>query len=111
MIRYVIEITLYASQNLKNIAHYYYDVLQDNKLAESVVGSIADKIDSLQTMPLRHQVWDEGIHTSFVLRRMYIRNYFIYYTVNEEESKVFIIAIISKARDQSNALNEVLQRL
>jgi len=63
------------------------------------VGRIAEAIFSLEKMPLRNAlVMDERLAFQGI-RKFFIDNYIVFYSVSEEEKKATVIRILYSRRD------------
>ncbi|MBR3463752.1 MAG: type II toxin-antitoxin system RelE/ParE family toxin [Clostridiales bacterium] len=103
---YRIRITIQARENLRNIRNYIEFELLAPLAAKNTIAEIKREIQSLETMPERihltpEQPWhDQGVH------RARVRNYYIYFWIDEKQKTVQIISVIYVKRDQIRHLPE-----
>ena len=104
MTSYKIRITRQAREHLREIRRYIEVELLAPDAAKNTIAAIRSQIKSLAYLPGRipltpDQPWhDQEIH------RDRIKNYYIYFWINEEDCTVQIIAVIYVRRDQSRQL-------
>ena len=104
MDEYRIRITRQARDHLREIRRYIGMELLAPIAANNTIAAIKAEMQSLKKMPSRihltpEQPWhDQGV------RRDRVRNYYIYFWIDEENKKVQIIGVIYIRRDQSRQL-------
>lgn len=104
MEEYRIRITRQARDHLREIRRYIEQELLSPQAAKNTIAAIKAEMQSLRKMPARihltpEQPWhDEGV------RRDRVKNYYIYFWIDEEQKKVQIIGVIYVRRDQSRQL-------
>ena len=105
MEEYRIRITRQARDHLKEIRRYIEQELLYPQAAKNTIAAIKEEMQSLKKMPARihltpEQPWhDQGV------RRDRMKNYYIYFWIDEEQKKVQIIGVIYVRRDQSKQLD------
>ena len=104
MKEYRIDFTLQAKEHLKGIYDYIKNELSAPIAARRVVSLIKAEIASFKTAPERLQLVPEEPWTSQGVRRARVKNYFIYYLVDNENKLVHVIGIIYARRDQVRQL-------
>lgn len=62
---------------------------------------------SLSTIPQRIKCIDEKPWGNLGFRKIRVKNYFIYFLINEDRKEVHIIAIIYTRKDQENQLEQL----
>ena len=108
MSKYKIILTPLALEHLQRIADYITNTFQAPDIALRWLDRMEWAIASLETMPLSNVlVEDEPWHNRGV-RRMFERNYFVYYVVDEVASVVRVLAVVYARRDQLTQLGELL---
>lgn len=65
-------------------------------------------MNQLVLMPTSYQVIDEEPWGSQGVRKISVKNYYIYYWVDEEQKIVQILAVIYNKRDQIKQLSELM---
>jgi len=95
-----------AESDLQGIYDYISYVLLEFLTAKKQTDRIMDAVDSLDHMPLRHQLYEhEPWHTKG-LRVLPVDNYLIFYLPDESEGTVAIICIMYGGRDIDRHLNK-----
>ena len=107
MKRYNLKIHAYAEQQLDDIKEYLLHILENQQATLNFLDETSTAIDSLRIMPeriplVRYEPW-----CSRGLRCMVVKNYLIYFWIDETAQQVNIIAVIYGKRDQASYL-EVL---
>ena len=104
MEEYIVRITRQARDHLREIRRYIEQELLSPQAAKNMIAAIKAEMQSLKKMPARihltpEQPWhDQGV------RRDRVKNYYIYFWIDEEQKKVQIIGVIYVRRDQSRQL-------
>lgn len=101
---YLIHITQFAENQLSDIKNYIANDLHAVDSAIKVLGYLEHEINKLSQMPHRivlvaEEPWhSEGIH------KMVIRNFIVYFLIDELNMIVHITAVVHKKRDQLRQL-------
>ena len=104
---YKVRITRQARSHLREIRRYIEYELLAPKAAKDLIAEIKVEMQSLTQMPSRihltpEQPWhDQGVH------RDRVKNYYIYFWVDERNKKVQILGVIYVRRDQSKQLEQM----
>lgn len=106
MDQYHIDFALQAKEHLK-IYNYIKNVLASPIAARRTVSLIKNEIILLKTSPIRVQLVSEEPWYSLGVRRSRVKNYYIYFMVDEVNKIVHVVAIIYARRDQSRQLEEL----
>lgn len=106
MKNYEIRITPDAIDDLTALRDYIVGVLGAPMTAQAYLKKLRAAIAALSTMPDRYQLVEDEPWHSRVIRRMLIKNSFIYYRVDESAKKVYILNVIYGRRNQLVALAE-----
>lgn len=103
---YKVNITKQAEESMRNIALYIAQNLMNVSAAEGHVDAFLNAIEELsyrastvQTIP--EQPWGEK-----GLRRISVKNYYIYFKIYEDRKEVSVLDIIYQGRDQKRRLSE-----
>ncbi len=104
---YTVKVTRQAYEHLLNIKRYIEYELLAPDAAASTLKALKKAIKSLNVMPSRIKLTDEEPWHSGNIRRMHVRNFFIYFWIDEDNSIVHIIAVIYAARDQKTIFESV----
>ena len=104
MDEYRVRITCQARDHLREIRRYIeYDLLAPGA-AKNTISAIKDEMQSLTHMPSRIRLTPEQPCHDQGVRRDRVKNYYIYFWIDEENKKVQIIGVIYVRRAQSRQL-------
>lgn len=99
-----IEISYQADSDLRSIYEYIAFELQSPLIAVEQLKRIENKINSLDEMPERFQIYrKENSHLSGI-RQMCIDNYSVFFYSNKEKKKVVIIRVLYNRRNTEKLL-------
>lgn len=104
---YEVRITLQAQAHLREIRDYIAQKLLAPEAAKSTVQRLGTVMASLSQMPKRVPLVEEEPWRSEDVRVKAIRNFLIYFWVNEAEKTVQVIAVIYARRDQTSVLSQL----
>lgn len=104
MKKYTVRITRQAREQLVEIKKYIEEVLLAPEAATNTMETLREEIQSLEDMPGRVKLTDEEPWRSEGIHRMRVRNYYVYFWIDEINSKVQVTAIIYAAREQTKQL-------
>lgn len=104
---YKIEITQYAFRQLEGIRNYITYELMAPRAAFNLMAKIRKEITELQWFPRRYALVDEPKWLKQGVRRFSVKNFLIYYWIEEELKLVHVIAVIYGRRDQLKQLEFV----
>ena len=104
---YRIIITPDAEYVLIELRNYITDVLLSREIAKRYIHTIRTEISSLSEMPARHKPVDDEPWHSRGIRKIMVNNFFVYYRIDEEQKKVFILNVIYARRDQLRILEQL----
>jgi len=107
MEQYRIRITRQAREHLLEIRRYIEKELLSPMAAKNTVAAIKAEIQSLGNMPSRVHFTPEEPWRSFGVRRTRVKNYYVYFWINEEGRTVQIISVIYVKRDQARQLEKM----
>jgi len=95
-----------AEADLVELRNYISETLQSPGTALSYVEALEREIITLSEMPARYKPVDEEPWRSRGFRRLIIKNFYVYYRIDESEKQVHITNVIYTRRDQLKALTE-----
>ena len=104
---YEVRITLQAQAHLREIRDYIAQKLLAPEAAKSTVQRLGTVMASPSQMPTRVPLIEEEPWRSEGVRVRAVRNFLIYFWVNEAEKTVQIIAVIYARRDQTSVLSQL----
>ena len=97
-----------ARKDLRNIHTYIEHGLLEPETAKKVSDRILKRIRSLDEMPMRFRLYDDGPWRSQGLRVFPVDNYLVFYIPNEDEMTVEVVSIIYGGRDIGKQLEEIV---
>ena len=92
---------------MAEIRQYISVSLQASDTARTLLQTLRDEIRTLSSMPKRFPLTEEEPWRSDGLRKMPVKNFIVYYWVDEERQTVRIIAVLYARRDQKRALRSL----
>ena len=104
---YKIIVTPDAEDDLFDLRNYITGVLLARDTAVSYIRTIRKEIASLSTMPTRYKPVDEEPWHSRGIRKTIANNFFVYYRIDEENRRVYILNVIYARRDQLRVLEKM----
>lgn len=104
MDEYKVKITPQASAQMLELFSYISNTLKEPIAAERLLDELQKSILSLDTMPKRVALVDEQPWRSYGVHKMPVKNFLVYFWVNEELKEVHITAMIYGRRDQLEQL-------
>lgn len=96
-----------AEKDLEALKNYIVDVLKTPQTALAYIRSLREMMISLSEMPARYKVFDDESWHSYGIRRVLVKNTFIYYRIDDNEKNVFILGVIYSKRDQLRQLKKM----
>ena len=107
MDEYKIKVTRQAKEHLALIREYIATELQAPIVAKRMLELLKSEMMSLQTMPYRVKLISEQPWCELGFRRIRVKNYYVYFCVDESRKEVQILAVIYVRRDQTKQLEEL----
>ena len=107
MDEYNVKITPQASAQMLEIFSYISDTLKEQVVAERLLQDLQKSILSLNTMPKRVALVEEEPWRSYGIHKMPVKNFLVYFWVNEEVKEVHRTAVIYGKRDQLEQLKQM----
>lgn len=103
--KWTVNYTNTAEQDLRSVYDYIATTLCAVDTAKNLVRQIMDEIASLDEMPNRYAKYDKKPWKDRGLRFVSVRNYVIFYLPNEKTKTVSIIRIMYGGRDIEKQLS------
>ena len=100
-------VTLDATEDLIELRDYIAYVLLAPDTALSYIRTIRKEIESLSTMPGRNKLVDDEPWRSRGLRKIIAKNFYIYYRIDDDAKRVYILNVIYARRDQLKMLAQL----
>ncbi|HEY8909534.1 MAG TPA: type II toxin-antitoxin system RelE/ParE family toxin [Desulfosporosinus sp.] len=104
MKKYNVFMTHTATEDLKSIAAYIVNELQEPSIAKKLVGNIKESVMSLEQMPTRYSLLRDANLAVQGIRKIMVDNYIVFYFVSEKTNEVTIVRILYNRRDWVNLL-------
>lgn len=104
---YEIIMTPDATTDLVELRNYIADVLLVPDVALAYIHTIRTEISKLENMPQRIAPISEEPWHSRGIRKIIIKNFYVYYRIDENTERVYILNIIYQKRDQLKMLAEM----
>lgn len=104
MKKYTIRITRQAREQLRQIKRYIEEILLAPDAARDTITVIKNEIITLEKMPDRIKLTEEEPWRSEGIHRMRVKNFYVYFWIDEKNSKVQVTAVIYVSRDQDTQL-------
>ena len=95
-----------AQKDIRNIIIYIAKDLAAPQAALDLQDHIEKEINSLKFKPKRIKTVDEQPWKDAGIRKTRVRNYYIYFLVDDEEMAVKVSAVIYVGRDQTKQMTE-----
>ena len=98
-----------AHQDLRNIYEYISFTLLVPDAAKNIVERIMITVRTLESMPERNPLYKEEPWHSQGVRFVPVRNYLVFYTINNKTETVSVSRIMFGGRDISHQLDETIE--
>ena len=93
-IKYKIELSIKAKNDLKNIILYIKNDLKEFSIAQKYILIFKKTIKKLEYFPQKFAIIDDILLKEFKIRKIQIKNFIIFYTISEEKTIVTITRIL-----------------
>ena len=104
---YRIIVTPDAIKDLTGLRNYIADVLLAPETALACIQTIRRKIGGLARMPARNRCVDPEPWHSRGVRKIIVKNFYVYYRIDEAAVTVYVLNVIYARRDQLKALSHM----
>lgn len=104
---YQVKITKYAQRQIKDIARYVKVKLKNPDAAKKLIDDLKTAILSLENMPHRISLTDEEFWRGEGIHKMPVKNYLVYFWIDEIKNIVYITAVVYSKREQKRQLSEM----
>lgn len=105
--KYTVKLTRQAEEQLREIVDYIRFTLQAPNTASKMLDALAEEIYSLDQFPYRAPLTEEEPWHSQGVRRISVKNFLIYFWVDEAQKNVQVTGIIYGRRDQRHQLSSL----
>ena len=93
MKKYVVEVSKTAEQDLENIISYLKYDLAGDIIADKYKMLFKQKLKDLENVAGSMTILDESLTGHKNIRKINVRNYIIFYVIDEEKSKAIVVRI------------------
>ncbi len=104
----VVKLTETAKEDLRNIAYYIAEQSKDKKLATDFVKELREKCKILESFPEIGAVPRDRILISNGYRFLAHKEYLIFYSYNNEENSVCVLAVFNSKRDYMKVIKKFI---
>ncbi len=105
--RYEVKLTPQAFGQIEETVQYISKILLEPEIARKWADTLQCEIKKLDSMPSRYPLTEEEPWHTKGIRRMPVKNFLVYYLVDEERKTVWVTAAIYGRRDQISALRDM----
>ena len=93
MKKYVVEVSKTAEQDLENIISYLRYDLAGDIIADKYKMLFKQKLNDLENLAGSMPILDESLTGHKNIRKLNVRNYILFYVIDEEKSKAIVVRI------------------
>lgn len=101
---YLVNITQFAEEQLRDIRNYIVNELHAPDSANRVLDYLEKEFNTLSQLPQRIVLVDEEPWHSEGIHKMVVKNFIAYFWIDEAKMIVHITAVVYKKRDQIKQL-------
>lgn len=106
---YFVKVTEQAQEQLRSIADYIALDCQAPDAALRLLELLENKITALAQFPHRIALTEEEPWHSYGVHKMPVKNFLIYFWIDEDACKVQVIAVVYNKRDQIDQLSKAVK--
>ena len=107
MNEYEVRVTRQALEQMKEIVHYISNDLMAPDAADNLLDKMKAEITKLSSFTKKHALIDEEPWRTEGVRKIVVKNFLIYYWVDDENNRVQVTAVIYSRRDQIRQLSNM----
>ena len=104
---YEIIMTPDATKDVAELRDYIADVLLAPDTALTFIRTIRGEIGKLSRMPERIKPVDDEPWHSRGIRKMIVKNFYVYYRIDEDSRRVYIMNVINVIYDKRDQLRQL----
>ncbi len=104
---YEVKVTRQALEHMRGIVHYISYDLMNPKAADNLLDDLKSSILKLSVLPKKHPLIEEAPWRSEGVRKIIVKNFLVYYWIDDEGNKVYVTAVIYNKRDQIKQLKNM----
>ena len=106
---YRVKVTKQAIEHLQGIRdHLLFEFFAPNA-ARDTLARLGKSITSLASNPYRIKTIEEEPWGGRGVRKLIVKNYYVYFWVDEDTKTVYVIAVIYSGRDQEEQLSSLMR--
>ncbi len=102
--KYEILITRSAENDLVSTSDYIKHIILNPKAADELLNAVEMLMESLSQLPGRYPVVDDPVLKMLGIRIAPVKNYILFYTVNNERHQVIIVRFLFGKRNWKSVL-------
>lgn len=106
MTAYRVELSQTAQGDILNIVQYIQTELREPQIAGKLYGLLKRQIRSLASLPERNAIVDIPKIRELGLRRMLVKNYSVFYLVDNDRRVVRIVRVMYSGRDVATQFSD-----
>jgi addiction module RelE/StbE family toxin len=103
---FTVNYTTPAEEDLISILEYISSILKSPSAAENLLNEIEEQTKILEENPFIFPLAKDEYINKLGIRHIAVKNYFLFYTIEEDKEIVSIIRIMYARRDWINLLRE-----
>ena len=104
---YKVKTTSQAEEQMQEIIHYIAYELKAPDAALHLLDALEDSFVSLTHFPQRVALVDEEPWRNKGIHRLPVKNFLVYFWIDEDNLKVHVIAVIYEKRNQLRQLSQI----
>lgn len=104
---YKVKVTRQARAHLQKIKEYIRDILLAPEAANNTIAALRKEIKSLDKMPGRIKLMEDEPWHTIGIHQMQVKNYYVYFWIDEERKLVQVTSVIYVGRDQPKQLRRM----
>lgn len=105
--KYSVKLTPHAILQTQETISYISKILLVPETAIAWSDCLEERISKLDTMPARFPLVEKEPWHSNGIRRMPVKNFIVYYYIDENNREVWVTAVVYSKRNQLEALKEM----
>ena len=102
--KFEVKISIRAKKDLQSIALYIKNTLKEPNIAKKYAKLLKAEIENLEYFPQRNSIIDDEIIRDLNIRKLIIKNYIVFYRINEDKKIVNVERVIYGSSDWINKL-------
>ena len=96
-----------AEDDIDQALSYITEELLNTQAAEEFADELETKLDEICKNPKNGRIVENEFLKRDDVRRFLVKNYTVYYIINEEDSKVIVLRVVYGKRDQDKILKDL----